>query len=632
LPEGEAALDALIGADVLALGPPLDFAHPVVRAAVHDSLPPARRSQAHREAARLLRAQAAPPGAIGTHLLSAEPANEPWVAEALLEAAHVALAQGAPEIAARLAERALAEPPPAALRRPLLRLQGSAEQRLGLPTADRRFLQALDGISDVRERAETLLDMAITGAPHGDAIQMIRGVLRDARNNDAELELMLRARLLQLAIDFAPTQVEPERRDAQQVLVTHDEDTLGTRLLAGMLAGEAAMRGRPRRSVLALTTRAVASDAAYASDLDAGYPHIHALMALWLADEPALAERRFEQAAERAQRRGSLVGAALGLIGCTHVRYRIGALAQSEHAGRRALDLIARTSEQYLVGEAAGPLVQTLVERGDLDAAQAALADHNLTESVGASPQYGELTLARSMLRLAKGDADGAHRDALAARPFTDETGIRSPILAPWRSRAALALIALGRAAEARLLAKQELEIAEAAGVASAIGSARRVLALAIGGPEAIPLLHDAVALLVTAPAPLELARAQIDLGGALRRAGHRRAAREPLARALEDASRNGATRLAAAARAELLASGARPRRVLRSGVDALTPSERRVAELAADGLSNAEIAARLFITAKTTEHHLAATYRKLNISSRRQLPALLKAADPLSK
>jgi DNA-binding NarL/FixJ family response regulator len=74
----------------------------------------------------------------------------------------------------------------------------------------------------------------------------------------------------------------------------------------------------------------------------------------------------------------------------------------------------------------------------------------------------------------------------------------------------------------------------------------------------------------------------------------------------------------------ELRAAGARPRRIARRGVDALTPSERRVATLAADGLSNAEVAQALFVTVRTIEMHLSATYRKLAIASRSQLPAAL--------
>jgi DNA-binding NarL/FixJ family response regulator len=82
---------------------------------------------------------------------------------------------------------------------------------------------------------------------------------------------------------------------------------------------------------------------------------------------------------------------------------------------------------------------------------------------------------------------------------------------------------------------------------------------------------------------------------------------------------------LAERARTELLAAGARPRRIMRSGLEALTPSERRVAELAASGRTNRQIAQALFVTVKTVEHQLGATYGKLGIDSRAQLAAALR-------
>ena len=85
-----------------------------------------------------------------------------------------------------------------------------------------------------------------------------------------------------------------------------------------------------------------------------------------------------------------------------------------------------------------------------------------------------------------------------------------------------------------------------------------------------------------------------------------------------------GARPLAERARQELLACGARPRRLVLSGVESLTVSERRVAEMAAGGKSNPEIAQALFVTRKTVEAHLAQAYRKLDIGSREQLPAAL--------
>jgi DNA-binding CsgD family transcriptional regulator len=88
-----------------------------------------------------------------------------------------------------------------------------------------------------------------------------------------------------------------------------------------------------------------------------------------------------------------------------------------------------------------------------------------------------------------------------------------------------------------------------------------------------------------------------------------------------------GATALHERARTELAATGARPRRVmLLSGPDSLTPSERRIAELAAIGHSNREIAQALFVTPKTVEYHLRNAYRKLDIDGRENLSTVLVA------
>src|SRR5207247_1033535 len=88
-----------------------------------------------------------------------------------------------------------------------------------------------------------------------------------------------------------------------------------------------------------------------------------------------------------------------------------------------------------------------------------------------------------------------------------------------------------------------------------------------------------------------------------------------------ELAHKLGATALEERAQTELAATGARPRRLMLSGLESLTPSERRVAELAAENLTNKDIAQALFVTPKTVEVHLSSVYRKLEISSRAQLP-----------
>jgi DNA-binding CsgD family transcriptional regulator len=122
------------------------------------------------------------------------------------------------------------------------------------------------------------------------------------------------------------------------------------------------------------------------------------------------------------------------------------------------------------------------------------------------------------------------------------------------------------------------------------------------------------------------------DLGAALRRRGSRVAARDPLRRALDIAHRAGATRLATRAHEELAATGARPRKLVLRGVDSLTPSELRAARMAADGLSNREIAQALFVTINTVETHLRHAFQKLAITRREQLADVLDPhpGDPM--
>ncbi len=136
--------------------------------------------------------------------------------------------------------------------------------------------------------------------------------------------------------------------------------------------------------------------------------------------------------------------------------------------------------------------------------------------------------------------------------------------------------------------------------------------------------LVSAVTTLQGSQSPLELARALSDYGAALRRAGRRVHARAELERALDLAYRLGARRIANQARAELIAAGAKPRRDAITGRDALTAGELRVARLAADGLTNREIAQALFITTKTAKAHLNRVYRKLDVTRRGQLAGAL--------
>jgi DNA-binding CsgD family transcriptional regulator len=148
---------------------------------------------------------------------------------------------------------------------------------------------------------------------------------------------------------------------------------------------------------------------------------------------------------------------------------------------------------------------------------------------------------------------------------------------------------------------------------------------MCIGGEEGLERRREAVDLGMASPPRLETIHALVELGSALRRSNERAAAREPLQRAADMARNGGATALYERARVELSASGARPRRgALLTGPDSLTPSERRIAELACSGHSNRQIAQALFVTPKTVEYHLRNTYRKLDIQARHELAEAL--------
>lgn len=205
-----------------------------------------------------------------------------------------------------------------------------------------------------------------------------------------------------------------------------------------------------------------------------------------------------------------------------------------------------------------------------------------------------------------------------------------SPGFLPWRSHAALAHLALGEPETARRLTEEELELAESFGAPRALGIAKRAAGVVAGGDRGASFLREAIAAFERGDARLERARALTDLGALLRRRNRRTEARELLREALDDAHRAGAVVVAEQAEIELRATGARPRRIMLTGLDSLTASERRIAELAGQGLTNREIAQTLFITTRTVEGHLTSIFRKLMLRSREELPAALAGGTPV--
>jgi DNA-binding CsgD family transcriptional regulator len=199
------------------------------------------------------------------------------------------------------------------------------------------------------------------------------------------------------------------------------------------------------------------------------------------------------------------------------------------------------------------------------------------------------------------------------------------------RSWAAVAHDAAGDRARAQSVATEHLEFARRWSGPTVLGRALALRGVLDAGAGRIGFLDEAVAVLEDSPARLELARAEVERGAALRRAGRRRAAREALMRGGDLAHRCGADALAARARAELVATGARPRRAAFSGVGSLTAAESRVATLAAAGLTNREIARQLTVSAKTVSGQLSAVYLKLDVHDRSALAAAMQVVGEAS-
>ena len=237
---------------------------------------------------------------------------------------------------------------------------------------------------------------------------------------------------------------------------------------------------------------------------------------------------------------------------------------------------------------------------------------------------------AKITLSLSRQTAVNASRSDLSVQPPASRPGASCATSSSHcgMPRVALAAIQAGHGEQAGLIA-DELALARRAGNSRSAGIALRVSGLIAEGDQAIALLSDSVRTLEATSGRLELARSLTELGAALRRSGQRSPARQVLRRALDIATSCGAQILAERARTELLTTGSPPRRTRLSGIESLTPAERRVAELAGHGRTNTEIAHALFITTKTVEWHLANGFRKLGITSRRDLDAALRCDEP---
>jgi DNA-binding CsgD family transcriptional regulator len=580
-----------------------------------------QRAAGHARAAGLL-AEVGSDEAAAVHLLSTDPAGDQWVVGSLQAAARTTLSRGEPGLAKRFLERARAEPPEddaeAEVLFELARAAGQAGDEDAIE--DLRAAGELARASRLRTLAATELAMALHFSDRGEeSIDVAAEALDQIAGEDAELASPLRAILLIGAHHTPRTRSKAlgAIRAAVEAAETGDENPV---LLAHAAFERAVVDGAVDQGAdFAVRAFEGGLIRAVTADFPSVYPPASVLS---LADRFDAAERWLTEAIEEARGRGSGRGFAPASAFRAWNRYRRGDLAGAEAD--------ARASEEMLSGDhiirpvALSVLIRVLVDRGRLDEA-VEIADGFDPESLHAGlfsiSLYYE---ARAYLDLAR----GTHAGALAAlepiAAWEAESGYRAEIWVPRRSLEALARSALDQEQQAERLADEAVSLARELGPLRGVGTALQAQAL-VGSPEERrQRLHESVEAFAGSEARLEQAKALVELGAAIRRGNQPTDSRAPLKEGLELAHSCGATGVVDRAAEELVAAGGRPWRPAQTGIGSLTPAERRVAELAAKGKTNPEIAQDLFVTRKTIETQLGSVYRKLDISSRVQLAGRL--------
>ncbi len=606
------ALDRLTAAEVL---DGRAFVHPLVRAAVLDACPAGERAALHRAAAVRLRERGLRPGAVAPHWRAADPMGDERAVEDLRAAAREAAAEGATDLAADHLARALEEPPEQRIEVALE--LGEVEVRAQRPRGPERLRgllrEGLDG--DAAARAHAALANHLVHADPVAAVVELERAVEDAA--DPALLLRLEAALLEALLFVDPDSVRLRARI---------ETGMPSLAALAHAANDGALRGLPTPELVALCERALAGGALLTSVGPASSTWNLVTHALRFAEDARGSQRALE-AGDRAVREQGLLAATLFVEQSWGYWHRdFGSVALGAARSRSGLEAIQGQGMVTTVPALSAVLAENLVELDRLEEAAAEI-DVDLGPAEGTFIEPFVLTI-RGRVRLLLRRFGEAEADLRRVVAFGDARGWAAPNATRGRLRLAEVLAASGRPEEALALMDHDVAAATAAQRPGCLGMALRRRALAQEGEEAIATLEEAVEAFEGTDLRLELGWALHDLGARLRIRGDRRTAREPLRRALDLGHRTESALLARHAHGELEASGARPRRERLDGVEALTPAERRVAQLAAEGLTNRQIAETLWVTLKTVEVHLGRSYGKLGIGGRGELAVALGLKD----
>ncbi len=595
--------DRLADLALLRPGAPLSFLHPLLRSTVLASMRPARRSAAHARAADVLAADGAPVAAVAAHVIELEPAGDERVVSVLREAAQAALQGGAADIAARQLGRARREPPSIADRGAVLAELGYAASVAGDAATAAEALDAsvllaqgpverierrlrafrahfqLDGRLDPDEIMAIVADVDALGDEPPPTTQALVGDVVAAGTNVPGLLPELGVRLARY--ESAPGETVTERMmlSALSRVACHD----------GASAAHAA--GLAERAL----TGTVAPEGAEAVS------RFTALFTLIDADRLDAAEEQLDATMVISRWRGSLLGYA-SVVGCQSlVAYQRGDVGRAVTNAVTALQ--SGSLHGALVPMVMACLVRARISADDVSGAAeviAPLGDFDLPDIV----VFNHALVARAQVRFALGDVEKALEDMRLALERVPRA-VRASRVLPWRRLAVPMLLAAGHGDEAAAVAADDVAGARSWGTPGAIGGALIAQALCTETEQRPAVLAEAIELLRASPARLELAAALLALGEAKTELGAVDEGLQELWNGVEIAQACGAHALVRRGQQARRAAGAAIMQVLpRTGLT-LTPSQRRIADLAAQGYSQREIAEALFMTAKAVEDEL---------------------------
>ena len=628
--EGDA--DVAVHAELLSSARPIKFTSPLVRMAIHSEIPADRRGHLHRAAADLLERQGSSEEVICGHLRLSHPAGESSVASRLRDCARLLFDEGRPADAAGLLERALAEPPkPEEVPDVLIDL-AIAEMEVGSPAATEHFLRAARLGGADPQRLTAAATMMLRRVPASKVLEppAFRAISEalDAVGVSAErVSLDLHLALCRSSRSVSPGDIETLRTRAQRLRA---EDAVGVRrvdayltqemfrTVGGRDAGSTAERLLETFDVHELSGRDVlAAEVQQASAL--------VLLCCGRLEVIDLVERHARAVDPRSRDAAPLN--ALIAMG----KYWQGQLEASIAVSRRALST-GGAGKDWAARLLHACLAAALLDKGRIGEAMAVesalaigsdIADDWPFDIVSTFTRLFARTVGAA-LWTAVGSVGRSMEQLQAAHDFATAAAVNNPALTTWPVDLADLKASVGARDEAHELASEFLSTARTVGDARTISRALRTAATVAGLEQGEALLREAADLVSGSAFRLDEAKILIQLGRCLMATGRRDEARNVLREGANLAALCGADGLVQQAGADLRAAGARPRRIAVSGWEALTPAERRVAELARGGATNAQIAAALYVTEKTVEGHLARVYRKLGVRSRAQLQSPL--------